>query len=326
MEMQRKFSNWMEISSVSKLELLENLPKSLYVWKEKVWSNTLISLPDELCKQLERIVQQYLRVMWLDETLYPARVDLGISWSWQLIIYEITTWFVDQVGSLLALQEMIWEDTLAEIIQNTPFDASFLSSQAYKPEYELMRQYFSQYWNPLKDSTSGEKVFLYGYPTEEMRGKNNLYPSWKWLDAEQKDVQVRILEIISRGTDFIVPRFFDNNTTWYQDLPEERCTKMIFKQSTPKLKWDQKSILFWKGKLARERYKSWEMMAQEYIPPFRDAKGRRFEIKALFMPNPTGTKLLGLYNLTDEERSTDNFGSTKIPNDGYPQWPVIITK
>ena len=60
-------------------------------------------------------------------------------------------------------------------------------------------------------------------------------------------------------------------------------------------------------------------MAQEYIPPFRDAKGRRFEIKALFMPNPTGTKLLGLYNLTDEERSTDNFGSTKIPNDGYPQ-------
>lgn len=324
MKITETLNNWIEFWIMENPSLLNELPKSLYQWVEKQWSQNMIAIPKDFINELEEIVSAYLRIMWLDSCLYPARVDLWIWRNGRLIIYEITTWFIDQVGSLLALQETLGNQQSGEVISNTPYESSLLSSEPYRSEYELMRWYFSQYWKPLYDSPEWKKVFLYGYPTQDMRNKDNLYPSWEWLEAEQKMTQASVLGILCRDSSFILPRYFNIQDSPYESLPDENYTGLIFKQIEPKLKGERNSILFGKWKLARQRYEFWDMLAQEYIPAFRDTEGKRFEMKALFMPNITGTKLLGLYNLTDWKKESDNFGNTKIPNDWYPQGAVII--
>lgn len=159
------------------------LPISMYQWIEKKWSDISIFFPGYLIWGLQNIVEQYLRVMWLDSSIYPARVDLWFSTDEKPIIYEITTWFVDQVGSCLSLQQALWDDTWIESLSKTAFESSILTSEPYRPEYECMRDMFMRSGKVLwKDET--DTTFVYGYPLDYMSERGNFIPWWRGLNAE----------------------------------------------------------------------------------------------------------------------------------------------
>jgi hypothetical protein len=316
-----KLTTWIEMRSLNLNK--DILPPTLYEWTQKQWSEIALIFPKELIWELQEIVENYLRVMWLDSKLYPARVDIGFSQSGNPIIYEVTTWFIDQVWSCLALQESIDENIELEVLSRSPFDASILTSKPYENEYQLMRTYFQKSGRVLSEN-EGNTVFVYGYPTEEMRTKENFFPSWRWLEAERKFTQTKVLSLIAQGTNFTIPRIFTQKEIPYETLPCENDTRLIFKQDIPKIKWSRNTISFGKGKTTKTRYESWEMFAQEYIAAYRDDENTRFEMKALFMPTPQGTSFLWAYNLIDNAPEDTNFWNMTIPNDGYPQWPVII--
>ncbi len=300
----------------------QKLPKTLYAWEPKLWSNKTIVFPQEFIIQLEGIVESYLRVMWLSSQLYPARVDIWLSWYISPIIYEITTGFVDQIGSCLTLQEALEDTNWLNILSQTPFDSSILTTEPYRKEFELTQSMFQKAWKKLNEKWNS--CFVYWYPTEEMKDNDMYIPGWKWLDAEQKLTQTKILSRISEGTDFIIPRLFSNYNTPYSTLPDDKYSRLIFKQDSPKLKGWRNTVLFGKWKESEERYKNWEMFAQEYMSPYRTEEGNRYELKALFMPTSVWTQFLWAYNLSDNNKEDTNFWNTTIPNDGYPQWPVLI--
>lgn len=300
-----------------------NLPSCMYQWVKKKWSNSGLYFQEFLIWELRWIVQNYLRIMWLDSTQYPARVDIWFSTTGNPVIYEITTWFVDQVWSCLSLQALLGDNTWLEALGDTPFDSSILTSEPYRPEYDVMRSMFEKSWKKLWE-WEGERTYVYGYPVQTMRWKENYFPAWKWLEAENKFAQSRIIERLVQGTSYVYPRVFSSQDTSYEDLPWEKNTKLIFKQDTAKMKWDRNTIVFWKWKESQRRYKDGEMLAQEFISPYRDDQGKRFEAKALFMPWDIWTNFTGMYTLVDSTPISKSFWNTNIPNDGYPQWAWII--
>lgn len=313
---------WIDIREIQDLDI-NILPETLYQWVRKSRSQLGIYFPKDVLDQLQNIVEQYLRVMWLDSTLYPARVDLGFSSQGYPIMYEITTGFVDQVGSCLSLQQALWDSTWLDSLSQTPFFSSVLTSTPYFPEYKIMREMFEKSGKKLLEEET-EKTFVYGYPTENMLWDFRFIPWWRWLESEEKKSQIKILQRIVQGGNFVIPRYFSSEDTSYRDLPNERDTQLVFKQNIPKLKGQRNTIIFGKWALAQSRYESWEMLAQEYIESYRDSENRRFEAKALFMPSQNGTNFTGMYVLIDTTVPTANFWNTKIPNDGYPQGPWII--
>ena len=295
----------------------------MYEWVKKKWSNTWLYFPDYLIQELQWIVENYLRIMWLDSKKYPARVDIWFSPEWTPVIYEITTGFIDQIGSCLSLQESLWDMSWKESLSSTPFDSTILTSEPYRPEYTIMKKMFEKSWRFLREEW-WECKFVYGYPLECMAWINNFFPAWKWLEAEDKLSQSQVIQRLIWGSSFIYPRTFSIWNTNFPELPDEKVTKLIFKQEKPKLKGDRNTIIFWKWKESRRRYEEGEMLAQEFIPSYRDMDGRRFEAKALFMPSPIWTWFTGMYNLVDSTPVSKNFWNMNIPNDGYPQWPGII--
>lgn len=313
---------WIDFREVKELQTT-GLPNSLYEWTQKCWSNMWIFIANELIDELTDIVEQYLRVMWLDSTKFPARVDLWFSEGGSPIIYEITTGFVDQVGSCLLLQEALWSEVWIHSLSRTPFDASILTSRPYKPEYDVMRAMFEKSWQSLWEG-EGKNIFVYGYPTDDMRESQKFIPAWRWLQAEEKITQSKIISRLSLGASYISPRVFSILDTQYTDLPDEKFSRLIFKQCSPKLKWDRNTVVFWKWRQVKARYEDANMLAQEYIPPYRDSLWRRFEAKVLFMPSESWTHFTGLYTLVDDRPASQNFWNTNIPNDGYPQGPWII--
>lgn len=170
----------------------------------------------------------------------------------------------------------------------------------------------------------GDNSYVYGYPTDYMKGQKNFFPAWKWLEAEDKRAQSKVIQRLLQWSSYLYPRVFSLWDTSYEDLPIEKNTKLIFKQNRAKMKWDRNTIIFWKWKDSQRRYKDDEMSAQEFIPPYRDDQGRRFEAKALFMPWDIWTNFTGMYTLVDATPISKSFWNMNIPNDGYPQWAWII--
>jgi hypothetical protein len=82
---------WFELREFPNIDY-EKLSTSLYKGSQKIWSSYWLCVPNEIISWLEEIVNNYMRIMWLDSTLYPARVDIGLSKNLEPIIYEITTW------------------------------------------------------------------------------------------------------------------------------------------------------------------------------------------------------------------------------------------
>lgn len=312
---------WIEVRDVLELNTW-NLPKSMYEWIQKRWTQTWIVFPQELIDDLQSVVWQYMRVMWLDTTLYPARVDIWFSPEGNPIIYEVTTWFVDQIGSCISIQQELWDDTWLSSLASTRFDSSVLTSMPYSPEYEVMREMFTRANNTLWDNW--ERTFVYWYPLDSMKWNDSFIPGWKGLSAEDKWTQSQILSRVLNQSVFSSSRSFSEQEVPYRELPGGEFTKLIFKQVTPKIKWDRNTIIFWKWKEAERRYRDWDMIAQEYIPAFRDSQDRRFEWKVLFMPSEVWLRFAGMYSLVDTASQDKNFWNMTIPNDGYPQWPWII--
>lgn len=313
---------WIEAKKISNLDIW-NLPGEMYEWVQKRWSQIGLYFPQDLIQELQQIVEQYLRVMWLDSKKYPARVDLWYSSEGRPVIYEITTWFVDQIGSCISLQQALWDDSWLESLSSTSFDSSVLTSAPYAPEYNVMKDMFRKSGAELMEEW--DNTFVYWYPLDYMKWEEKFIPGWRGLLAEDKISQAQILSrFLERGS-YILPRYFTSNETSYSELPAETVTKLIFKQTLPKLKWARNTVIFWKWKESKRRYNDWEMLVQEYIPAYRDENGIRYESKVLFMPSSAWSNFMGMYTLIDENTPDKNFGSTTIPNDGYPQWPWIIT-
>ncbi len=283
------------------------LPDSLYEGIPKLWSSRWIILPREIIEEMQTVVEAYLRVMSLDTMKYPARVDLWIWENGSLILYEITTGFVDQIGSCLALQESIWNTDGMSTLAQSPYDSSILTLPPYQKEYDLMRYYYARSGKILEEWI-WENTFVYGYPQADM--SSQCFPWKKWLDAEEKYSQSQVLSRIVVWDTFYIPRIFSTIDTPYSDLPDERYTKLVFKQNVPKKKGDRNTIVFWKGKNIQARYKNGEVIAQEYISPYRDPQGERWEIKMLFLPTPSGTEFLWAYVLWDTNPEASNFGNT----------------
>lgn len=317
-----KLENWIEFREVTGIDMNE-LPSELYQWTQKVWTSMWLYYPNDLINELETIVEQYLRVMWLDPRVYPARVDLWFSEAGKLIIYEVTTGFVDQVWSCITLQEITWDQTGLSVLSKTNLDSSVLTTQPYKWEYELMKSKFERSQNPLYEGESN-RTFVYWYPSDEMQGKENFIPWWTWLNAEEKSTQASILSRLCRWSSYMIPRYFSRDNQSYDELPQEKFSKLVFKQSDPKVKGERNTIVFWKWKQVERRYKDGEMIAQEYIPALRNSEWSRFESKVLFMPTYSGTRFTWMYLLEDSSEPSKNYGNMSIPNDGYPQWPWII--
>ena len=134
---------WIEIQEVDMWDI-SLLPETMYQGVQKKWSQLGLYISRDLVFELQNIVEQYLRVMWLSSTMYPARVDIGFSSQGYPIIYEITTWFVDQVWSCLSLQQALWDTTWLDSLSQTPFLSTILTSTPYLPEYTIMRDMFEK--------------------------------------------------------------------------------------------------------------------------------------------------------------------------------------
>lgn len=317
---------WIEIRELWNIDE-KKLSSSLYLWEEKKWSNIWLWIPRDIIESLEWIVDRYMTIMWLDTKVYPARVDIWFSQEGELIIYEVTTWFVDQVGSCLQLMDAYNIEWWREKLQSWPMQYWILTVPEYRKEYDLMLDYLREAGIKIDGevkmndiNTLEELCFVYWYPTPEMTWKENYIPWVKWLAAENKATQLKVLNLLIQGSDMCIPRVFSPEDTEYSNLPCARDTELIFKQIRPKLKWDRNTIIRWKSKQTQWRYESWEMLAQEYTPAYRNKDWKRIEWKVLMVPTATWSQCLWFYSLIDDKKGSDN----SIINDWYPQWPWYI--
>lgn len=320
-----KSNVWIELREFPNIDY-EKLSTSLYKGSQKSWSSYWLRVPNEIISWLEEIVNNYMRIMWLDSKLYPARVDVGLSKNLEPIIYEITTWFVDQIGSCLQLMDACDVEWGSWYLAQWPMNCSVLTLDDYKNEYDLMLNYLNKSWVDnvkinVDDAISDtDKCFVYGYPSYSMKNEN--YIPWKkWLLAEKKDTQIKVLQQLVEYTPFIVPRTFSILDTAYSELPSDNFSWTIFKQILPKWKGERNTIKFWKSGYSEKMYASWKMLAQEFIPNYRDERWKRVEWKFLFVPTAQWTKNLWFYSLSDTDASVWSVNS--IINDWYPQWPWL---
>ena len=121
---------------------LESLPISLYEWIEKKYADIGISLSKCIADTLLIVSKRYLIMKWIKLDDAYVRRDLWFDQFGKIVPYEITTWFIDQIWSSLALYKALdnsfIDDAMDKLSKWWWTRYSTLTIPQYKLEYELM--------------------------------------------------------------------------------------------------------------------------------------------------------------------------------------------
>ena len=308
---------------------LESLPISLYEWIEKKYADIGISLSKCIADTLLIVSKRYLIIKWIKLDDAYVRRDLWFDQFGKIVPYEITTWFIDQIWSSLALYKALdnsfIDDAMDKLSKWWWTRYSTLTIPQYKLEYELMCRFINDSWVSLLDTfmpcAIDEKVFCYWYPSEEMKDRINIVPWRIWLNAEDKNFQYKFFKDIFFDENFFsLPELYTSNECDFDNLPD---WKLVFKKITPKVKWDRMTVFVGTKAQAKKSFKNsyeeWSFLAQSYVnsPIF---EWRKIEFKVIQIPDwKWDLQTLSSYCLIDDDPI-----KWRIINDRYPHWPVVF--
>lgn len=291
---------------------------TIYQWKEREITNLWISCSPETRNELDRFIEQYLRLSW-----FPAseraflRIDAYINpdGSW-IQILDVNASFVDGWWNALNLTRAIGTSVDRTLLESFP-TRLMLPDELYKPEFDLAQMELERLW---KTDTPSKKRFLltknpdartstYVYGNPVWITQRNIYP----YDALRMDNK-RILSRLSETwqSEIVkIPTIYTPDSLSWEALPDDGILKLISKkdiEENPNIR----RVQLWVKKNNQALKLLWDagrLVVQEKAETMKNGDNN---IQAILL---TTRKVVAGYT---------QFSPKGIINDDSLQWPLLL--